>query len=33
MSIIAQGDPRELRDNSDDPRVRSFFNRTGKEAA
>jgi phospholipid/cholesterol/gamma-HCH transport system ATP-binding protein len=27
-SIIAQGDPRKLRDESDDPRVRSFFNRT-----
>ena len=27
-SIIARGDPRELRDHSDDPRVRSFFNRT-----
>jgi phospholipid/cholesterol/gamma-HCH transport system ATP-binding protein len=26
-SIIARGDPRELRDNSPDPRVRSFFNR------
>ena len=26
-SIIARGDPRELRDHSDDPRVRSFFNR------
>ena len=25
--IIARGDPRELRDHSDDPRVRSFFNR------
>jgi phospholipid/cholesterol/gamma-HCH transport system ATP-binding protein len=33
QSIIARGDPRELRDTSDDPRVRSFFNRTGKEAA
>ena len=28
QSIIARGDPRELRDQSDDPRVRSFFNRT-----
>ena len=28
QSIIARGDPRELRDHSDDPRVRSFFNRT-----
>jgi len=27
-SIIARGDPRELRDHSDDERVRSFFNRT-----
>jgi phospholipid/cholesterol/gamma-HCH transport system ATP-binding protein len=26
-SIIARGDPRELRDHSPDPRVRSFFNR------
>jgi phospholipid/cholesterol/gamma-HCH transport system ATP-binding protein len=26
-SIIARGDPRELRDTSTDPRVRSFFNR------
>lgn len=30
-SIIAQGDPRELRDHSDDPRVRSFFNRQPAE--
>jgi phospholipid/cholesterol/gamma-HCH transport system ATP-binding protein len=29
--IIAEGDPRELRDNSDDPRVRSFFHRKPKE--
>jgi len=29
-SIIAAGDPRELRDSSTDPRVRSFFNRTAK---
>lgn len=28
QSIIARGDPRELRDQCDDPRVRSFFNRT-----
>jgi phospholipid/cholesterol/gamma-HCH transport system ATP-binding protein len=28
--IIARGDPRELRDRSEDPRVRSFFNRTGE---
>ena len=27
-SIIARGDPRELRDTSTDPRVHSFFNRT-----
>ncbi len=26
-SIIARGDPRELRDHSPDPRVRGFFNR------
>ena len=26
-SIIARGDPRELRDSSDDPRVHAFFNR------
>ena len=26
-SIIARGDPRVLRDTSQDPRVRSFFNR------
>jgi len=26
-SIIARGDPRKLRDESDDPRVSSFFNR------
>jgi phospholipid/cholesterol/gamma-HCH transport system ATP-binding protein len=26
-SIIAEGDPKELRDHSDDPRVHSFFNR------
>ncbi len=26
-SIIARGDPRVLRDTSDDPRVRAFFNR------
>jgi phospholipid/cholesterol/gamma-HCH transport system ATP-binding protein len=26
-SIIARGDPRELRDHSEDPRVSSFFNR------
>lgn len=32
-SIIARGDPRELRDHSDDPRVRSFFNRTATESS
>jgi phospholipid/cholesterol/gamma-HCH transport system ATP-binding protein len=32
-SIIASGDPRELRDQSPDPRVHSFFNRTVTEAA
>ena len=33
-SIIAQGDPRVLRDSSADPRVRQFFNRVmTKEAA
>jgi phospholipid/cholesterol/gamma-HCH transport system ATP-binding protein len=26
-SMIAQGDPRVLRDSSTDPRVRQFFNR------
>ena len=31
-SIIARGDPRVLRDTSDDPRVRDFFNRTPKGA-
>jgi len=30
-SIIATGDPRDLRDNSDDPRVKTFFNRTDEE--
>lgn len=30
--IIAQGDPRELREKAEDPRVLAFFNRT-KEAA
>jgi phospholipid/cholesterol/gamma-HCH transport system ATP-binding protein len=25
--IIAEGDPRRLRDESDDPRVRAFFRR------
>ncbi len=31
-SIIARGDPRDLRDTSQDPRVRAFFNRTPQEA-
>lgn len=31
-SILARGDPRELRDGSEEPRVRAFFNRTAKEA-
>jgi phospholipid/cholesterol/gamma-HCH transport system ATP-binding protein len=31
-SIIARGDPRELRDKSDDARVRSFFNRAPRSA-
>jgi phospholipid/cholesterol/gamma-HCH transport system ATP-binding protein len=30
-SIIAEGDPRELRDHADDPRVRSFFHREAME--
>ncbi len=30
-SIIARGDPRELRDHSDDPRVRAFFHRLSAE--
>ncbi len=30
-SIIARGDPRVLRDTSEDPRVRSFFNRASQE--
>jgi phospholipid/cholesterol/gamma-HCH transport system ATP-binding protein len=29
-SIIARGDPRELRDRSEDPRIRAFFNRTSE---
>jgi phospholipid/cholesterol/gamma-HCH transport system ATP-binding protein len=29
--IIAEGDPRELRDTSEDPRVRAFFHRKPKE--
>jgi phospholipid/cholesterol/gamma-HCH transport system ATP-binding protein len=32
-SIIARGDPRVLRDTSQDPRVHSFFNRTCPEVA
>jgi len=31
-SIIARGDPRELRDRSDNPEVRHFFNRTTENA-
>jgi phospholipid/cholesterol/gamma-HCH transport system ATP-binding protein len=31
-TVIARGDPRLLRDESRDPRVRSFFNRTVREA-
>lgn len=31
-SIIAEGDPRELRDGSTDPRVRNFFNRMTEES-
>ena len=30
--IIATGDPCHLRDTSDDPRVRGFFNRTSRSA-
>jgi phospholipid/cholesterol/gamma-HCH transport system ATP-binding protein len=30
-SIIAEGDPRTLRDTSKDPRVHGFFNRLAKE--
>lgn len=32
-SIIAEGDPRQLRDTSEDPRVHRFFNRLPQEAA
>lgn len=32
-SIIARGDPRKLRDETQDPRVRAFFNRTTMEVA
>lgn len=31
-SIIARGDPRKLRDESDDPRVRAFFHRLPHDA-
>ena len=31
-SIIARGDPRELRDRSEDPEVRRFLNRTTEDA-
>ena len=31
-SIIASGDPRKLRDESDDPRVHNFFNRTTEKS-
>jgi phospholipid/cholesterol/gamma-HCH transport system ATP-binding protein len=31
--IIAEGDPRRLRDESTDPRVRAFFNREPEAAA
>jgi phospholipid/cholesterol/gamma-HCH transport system ATP-binding protein len=30
-SIIARGDPKELRDHSPDVRVRAFFNRLARE--
>jgi phospholipid/cholesterol/gamma-HCH transport system ATP-binding protein len=30
-SIIAEGDPRALRDDCSDPRVRRFFHRSSKE--
>jgi phospholipid/cholesterol/gamma-HCH transport system ATP-binding protein len=30
--IIAEGDPRKLRDDSDDPRVRAFFRREPEAA-
>jgi phospholipid/cholesterol/gamma-HCH transport system ATP-binding protein len=32
-SIIAQGDPKQLRERADDPRVHTFFNRLPGEAA
>ena len=31
--IIAEGDPIQLRDNSNNPMVRAFFNRTSAEAS
>ena len=31
-SILARGDPRELRDHSEDPQVHHFFNRTTRDA-
>jgi phospholipid/cholesterol/gamma-HCH transport system ATP-binding protein len=31
QSIVAEGDPRVLRDECDDPRVRRFFHRSSKE--
>ena len=31
QSIIAEGNPQDLKDNSDDPRVRQFFNRLSDE--
>jgi len=30
-SIIARGEPQELRDHSEDARVRSFFNRAARQ--
>ena len=33
QSIIARGDPRQLRDESTDPRVRAFFNRLPRSVA
>jgi phospholipid/cholesterol/gamma-HCH transport system ATP-binding protein len=32
-TIIARGDPRELRDKSDDSRVKAFFNRVSEESS
>jgi phospholipid/cholesterol/gamma-HCH transport system ATP-binding protein len=31
--IIAEGDPRQLRDKDDDPRVRAFFRREAEPVA